>query len=167
MRLYKHIRAVWRVRCWAYQMSLDSSMFFRVSPFFSSPWVCRRYERGGDQSAKRKNLDPSVCCAIDTKYVAIPSTHIRIQSCGWLVDNNAVISRWLLTQCTCAPTALNCIDDACLYLLRLYIYLILFDSRVYPTFSAEDFMISIEREMNISRVSFVNFDVIFFLIPFE
>lgn len=47
-------------------MSLDSSMFFRVSPFFLLLGFAEGMRGGGDQSAKRKNLDPSVCCAIDT-----------------------------------------------------------------------------------------------------
>ena len=105
--------------------------------------------RGGGINPQRENPRPK-CVVLLIQYVAIPSTHIRIQSCGWLVDNNAVISRWLLTQCTCAPTALNCIDDACLS-LRLYIYLILFDSWVSDILRW-DLYINRERDEYFARV---------------
>lgn len=71
-------------------------MFFIHIPlvFWVSPLV-DPFAGRGDQSA-------SVLLLI--QYV--PIFHLppfaEHKSCGWLVDNNAVISRWLLTQCTCA-----------------------------------------------------------------
>jgi hypothetical protein len=90
-----------------------------------------------------------------------PPSDIHIQSCGWLVDNNAVISRWLLTQCTCAYRLelyrwrVSSSISSLPFSFCCYDFYLLFVSDIYVPLRPRGTLISILGD--ISRVPFVNF----------